>query len=686
MAEQPANPSEAKQEQLRIRAEARLRVSASDIKSMSDSDVRRLVHELQVHQVELEIQNEELRHTQEQLAQALSRYSSLYEFSPVGYISLDDCGVIEAANLTSAKMLGVGRESLIGCKLSNFVLPSSQDNWHLRRREMFAQERPVVFELRMLVHGRQHATYRFHSVACPEGPGAPQHCQIAMSDISEQQIAYDALNKLNINLSETLPVGTNLLDHSIEQVRLLAEAIAHLGEGVMITSDELDWPGPEIIFVNHAMCQMSGYDAQELIGKSPRFLQGNNTDAKVRNRIRKDLQSLGSTLVELVNYRKDGSPYEVELFITPLFNQAGKRTHFVSVQRDLTQRKATQEALRSEHEFNTNIVNTSQHVTLVLDTAGRIVGFNPYLEKLTGWQHAEAIGLDWFDAFVPAGHRQATREFFYQTLAGSPTCGNVSPILTKDKRKLQIEWYDAPLTDSTGKLIGLLCTGQDVTQRLELERHVLDVASDEQRKIGTDLHDVVGQELTGLSLIAAALSIALKRESRPEVQFAHRIEDGVHRALTQVRALSRGLNPVDIDGQGLMSALTEMAARLNDTYGVRCTFECGLPVVVCDNQTATQLYRIAQEATTNAIRHAHPSQLAIQLEASSDSVTLRVSDNGMGMKASETASHALPAMGLRTMYYRAGIIGGRLTVQPRAGGGTEVQCKLPVRKATPDIH
>ena len=387
-----------------------------------------------------------------------------------------------------------------------------------------------------------------------------------------------------------------------------------------------------------------------------------------------------------MNYRKDGTPYEVELFITPLFNQAGKRTHFVSVQRDITQRKATQEALRSEHEFNTNIVNTSQHVTLVLDTAGRIVGFNPYLEKLTGWRHAEAIGQDWFEAFVPAGHRQATREVYFQTLTGSQTCGNVTPILTKDKRKLQIEWYHAPLTDSTGKLIGLLCTGQDVTQRLELERHVLDVASDEQRRIGTDLHDVVGQELTGLSLIAAALSMSLKRESRSEVQFAERIEEGIHRALTQVRALSRGLNPVDIDGQGLMSALTEMTARLNDAYGVCCTFECGLPVVVCDNQTATQLYRVAQEATTNAIRHAHPSQLAIRLEASSEAVTLRITDNGTGMRANETTGQAPPAMGLRTMYYRAGIIGGRLTVQPRAGGGTEVQCRLPVRKVTPGIR
>ena len=297
MVEQPANPSEAKHEQLRNRAEARLRVSASDIQSMSAPDVRRLVHELQVHQVELEIQNEELRLTQVQLAQALSRYSNLYEFAPVGYISMDDSGVIQAANLTSAEMLGIERERLIGCKLAEFVLPSSQDNWHLRRREMFAQERTVVFELRMLVHGRQHVAYRFHSVACPEGQGAPHHCQIAMSDISEQQIAYDALNKLNINLSETLPVGANLLDQSLEQLRLLAEAVAHLGEGVMITSDELDWPGPEIIFVNHAMCQMSGYDAQELIGKSPRCLQGNATDAKVRKRIRTDLQSSGSTLV-----------------------------------------------------------------------------------------------------------------------------------------------------------------------------------------------------------------------------------------------------------------------------------------------------------------------------------------------------------------------------------------------------
>ncbi|MCA9157328.1 MAG: PAS domain S-box protein, partial [Planctomycetales bacterium] len=634
---------------LRGRAKAMLQSSLKDVAEMPAAEVQRLLHELQVHQLELEIQNEELRRAQFELAQSRDRYSDLYDFAPVGYLTLDARGVIQEANLTAAAMLGVDRQHLNGHKFSSFVSQDSQDAWHLHCRKVFDNAERAGCELRMIVADQSSSVFRLECLAVPNSRGQVDRCRITISDVTDRRIAYDALAALNINLDKKVGDTTSELAQSIEKLRLLSEAVAHLGEGVMITGDDLDWPGPKIVFVNEAMCQMAGYTADELIGRAPRKLQGEGTDRKALEKIHNDLLESGSCVAELVNYRKDGTPYDVELFITPLFDASGRRTNFVSIQRDITERKAIAEALRQEHELSSTILKTSQNVTLVLNPQGHIELFNPYLEKITGYRFDEVKGKDWFDTFVPDLDRDTMRRLFSLAIAGNVTRGNVNPILTKDGRRRFIEWYDAPLTDSDGQLVGLLCSGQDVTDRLDMERHILDVASEEQRRIGTDLHDGVGQELTGLSMIADTLMIALSREDKPELKIAERIREGLQRALAQVRALSRGLNPVDVDSAGLMSSLAEMTARLSQLYGVTCEFRCEQSVLLADNQTATQLYRIAQEATTNAIRHAQPTQIVISLTCTKNVVTLRVVDNGSGIVESESPL----GMGLRTMRYRA---------------------------------
>ncbi len=123
-----------------------------------------------------------------------------------------------------------------------------------------------------------------------------------------------------------------------------------------------------------------------------------------------------------------------------------------------------------------------------------------------------------------------------------------------------------------------------------------------------------------------------------------------------------------------MSALTEMTTRLSELYGVKCDFQCDQMVLLAGNHTATQFYRIAQEATTNAIRHAHPTQINIYLNCSDNAVVLRVLDDGRGFSANDST----PGMGLRTMQYRASLINAELIVTPLASRGTEVVCKMPL--------
>ncbi len=390
--------------------------------------------------------------------------------------------------------------------------------------------------------------------------------------------------------------------------------------------------------------------------------------------MRAQLANNESCVVEIVNYHKDGSPYIAELFITPLFDNEGHRTHFVSIHRDVTERKQAENRLRIEHDFNQSIIATSQQVVVVLDTEGRILQFNPYLENVTGWTFDEVRGQNWFKKFYPAAVRSKIQEAMLKADPGVQTRGNINTILTKDGREREIAWFNAPLTDPDDKVIGLLCCGQDISDRRALERRLLDTSAEEQRRIGNDLHDGVGQELTGLSMIAQSLVIALSRASRPESAMAEKLSAGIHRSLSQVRKLARGMNPVDIDALGLMSSLSDMTQKLNELHCVRCTFECTEPILLRDNQTATQLFRIAQEATTNAIKHSKAEQIVIELGRTNDGASLRIADDGVGISQDDSSK---PGMGLQTMQYRADIIGCSLRISKNQDRGTEVICEIP---------
>jgi PAS domain S-box-containing protein len=234
--------------------------------------------------------------------------------------------------------------------------------------------------------------------------------------------------------------------------------------------------------------------------------------------------------------------------------------------------------------------------------------------------------------------------------------------------------FKFPFRDRSGQLFsgGIAF---DVTQRKELEREVLEVAASEERRIGQELHDGVGQELTGLGLLADALAQRLTTESPAGAVLAEKIVHGIGRVRRQVRSLSHGLVPVEMDPEGLRAALERLAASAAESPGCACTFTSAGPLAVADPDLATHLFRIAQEAVSNALRHSKAHHIRIALHAEPDALTLSVEDDGVGLSASSRRRGK--GLGLRLMRYRAGVIGGTLTVAPAACGGTLVTCLIP---------
>jgi PAS domain S-box-containing protein len=232
--------------------------------------------------------------------------------------------------------------------------------------------------------------------------------------------------------------------------------------------------------------------------------------------------------------------------------------------------------------------------------------------------------------------------------------------------------------NESGEAVRFLGVAFDITRRKELERdavqrEVLAIAAREQRQIGQELHDGVGQELTGLGLMAQSLAQRLPKAA-VEKRIALRLIAGLDGIHQQVREISRGLIPVHVEGRGLAAALDDLAARTTEASGIKVTAECPECVELPDHATATQLFRIAQEAVSNAVRHGRPRYIRLTLLTEPSGLRLQIRDDGIGIQA---GLHQCDGLGLRIMQYRAGQIGGVLRVGPTLEGGTVVSCTLP---------
>ncbi len=217
----------------------------------------------------------------------------------------------------------------------------------------------------------------------------------------------------------------------------------------------------------------------------------------------------------------------------------------------------------------------------------------------------------------------------------------------------------------------------EIAKRERLERELLHISEREQRRVGHDIHDGLCQHLTGTALAGQVLAEYLKSEGSPHARRAARVVELVEDGISLSRDLAKGLNTIRLSTDGLMEALEDFATNTSDLFRISCRFECPLPVPIEDTDTATHLFRIAQEAAGNAIKHGRAKNILIRLEPTEDGNLLRVTDDGIGMPA----QHNGKGMGLRIMSYRADIIGARFAVARNGRSGTSVTCLLPSERA-----
>jgi PAS domain S-box-containing protein len=215
---------------------------------------------------------------------------------------------------------------------------------------------------------------------------------------------------------------------------------------------------------------------------------------------------------------------------------------------------------------------------------------------------------------------------------------------------------------------------RDFTERKRLEREILEISDCEQSRIGRDLHDGLGQQLTALELYTAGLKDEIRAKAPELVKSLEKIGQHLREAVRQTRALANGLSPISMHHDGLANELCKLAATTCSMTGASCEFICDTRRDLPDVGTATQLYRIAQEAVTNALKHGRPKNIWISLHNSNGVLELKVTDNGRGFS---TAAPNNGGMGLRAMKYRADLIGATLHVHSKRRKGTQIACAIP---------
>ena len=628
---------------LRTRAEDRLRKTQCEVAQRPEGDGQKLVHELQVRQIELEMQNEELHRAQGQLEAARDQLVELYDFAPVAYMTMDAAGVILEANLSAATLLGVSRESLVTKKLNTFIAPEDQDIFYAHHKLMVTSRKKQTCELRFRRKDGSAFFGRMESIAAPGPRRKRGQYLMAFFDQTRRKQAEEALR---------------------EASQFNQQIIASAQEGIIVYGPDLKYR-----LWNPFMERFTGVPAVEVIGKHPLAVFPFLRKGGLMEQLRRALTGEPTDALDFhFKVPQSGCTGWASDTLAPLRNLSGEIIGVIGTVRDITARKREESALRRSESTLTYCFSHAPMGLQWLSASGIILRANQAQLDLLGYSEAEYVGHQIAEfhtdpALVGAllirlAARETVTNFRLQIRRKDGSMGNV----LLDANSL---WDENHFVHSS-------VFTRDIGRRVELEREIMAASEREQRRIAQDLHDGLGQLLTGTFYLTSNLQQQLAAESRPEAQPLGRIVRLLDECITQTRSLARGLHPVKAEPNGLMVALKDLAARTMSLFQVRCRFSCPQPVPIENPSFATHLYRIAQEAVTNAVKHGRPDHIEIRLAEIPGRITLAVKDNGSGLSRCSPPT----GMGLRIMRHRARAIEASLVVQRRPHGGTSVVCSV----------
>lgn len=450
-----------------------------------------------------------------------------------------------------------------------------------------------------------------------------------------------------------------------EKLRKLSRAVEQSPVSIMITN-----LSGLIEYVNPKFTSLTGYQMEEVLGQNSHLLKSGEMSAENYEQLWKTIRSGKEWRGQFHNRKKNGELFWEAASISPVFDNESRITHYIAVKEDITAAKIMEAKLQELAA----IVQNSEDAIVSTTIDQTILSWNRGAEKLFGYPAEEMIGSSLF-LLVPPDQTQQLKEVRTKIIFGESVEIYETARRHKDGTLRNVSVKVSPIHNQENKTVTVSAIYRDITAQKQLEKAVLEISAQERRRVGHELHDGLGQHLAGMAFKAKVLEQDLAELESPLTAEAKKIVELTNEAMQQTRQLASGFDPVEIEVGGLPTALEKFAQQIARSHRVGCNFSCNEQQLNLDKQINLALFRIAQEATNNALRHGHARQINITLHAIDSQLTMTIRDDGKGFKPAGEKHHG---RGLGIMGYRANNLGGKLLIRSTPGVGTEIECVFQI--------
>ncbi|GAB3573444.1 PAS domain-containing sensor histidine kinase [Hymenobacter daeguensis] len=652
----PASDAHAALLELRARAEKRRHLLTQATEPHTPEEVQRLVQELQVHQIELEVQYEELLLAQAEAEAARAEYVDLYDFAPVGYFSLSALGQIEQLNFCASKLLGTVRQRLMGRRFALFVAPVQRLDFGQFLARVLSADTTKSCE--MLMQRDDGSTFYAHlEGVCVNTPAGPQ-CRLAVLDTSARREAQEAL-------AESENRFRKLFSDSSDAVTLLQ--------------------GFHYVDCNAAALRLLGAQRREqLVGQvawvhAPALQPDGRRTIDLFRECVAEAQRLGARRCQALMHRVSGEEIWVEASLTPI--ELGGPTSVVHILwRDITAERAARQELLQGKEFTESLLDNTVDGIIAIDRAWRITAWNAATTRLFGHEAAAVLGQPLLEV-LPYLTSEA-QQLMHRALAGERMDFFGRPF---QKRPGHYDAHIVPLYHAgAAQASGVLTIVRDVTERNRLAEEatqqrlrrqqevlaaVLATQESERKRIAEALHNGLGQLLY-------ATKLSLERSDQPaQPQGPLRL---LAEAIRTTRTISFELTPGVLEDFGLRTALETLVERLAPAALPVRLHLAGLNAERLEPSVEIMVYRTVQELLNNVMKHAEATEVEVHVALENGRLFVSVEDNGHGFEPVSLVEQPLAGIGLVGVRNRVALLGGQLSVNSRLGQGTIVSFELDV--------